>query len=51
MRALDQAVVPPDDGTPPMEVAAYFAETKREEFLSWHAQVTPWETERYLGAY
>ncbi len=51
VRALDQAVVPPDDGTPPMEVAAYFAETKREEFLSWHAQVTPWETERYLGAY
>jgi glutamine synthetase len=26
----------------------YYAETKRQEFLDWHARVSAWETERYL---
>ena len=27
----------------------YFAETKRQEFFDFHAQVTPWEVDRYLA--
>ena len=26
----------------------YYAETKRQEFMDWHARVGDWETERYL---
>jgi glutamine synthetase len=26
----------------------YFASVKRQEFFSFHSQVTPWEVERYL---
>ena len=26
----------------------YYAETKRQEFMEWHARVSDWETERYL---
>lgn len=26
----------------------YYAATKRQEFFEFHAQVTPWEVERYL---
>ncbi len=26
----------------------YYAKVKREEFLSWHAEVTEWEVDRYL---
>lgn len=32
-------------------VAAYYSGLKREEFFTWHSQVSPWETERYLRAY
>lgn len=32
-------------------VADYYAGLKREEFFTWHAQVSPWETERYLRAF
>ncbi|TIC79911.1 type III glutamate--ammonia ligase [Nocardioides sp. GY 10127] len=46
--ALDGAALTHGEGH---RVAAYFAEAKREEFFSWHSQVTPWETERYLSAY
>lgn len=31
-------------------VAAYYVGLKRDEFLAWHAQVSPWEIERYLTA-
>ncbi|WP_033337394.1 type III glutamate--ammonia ligase [Catenuloplanes japonicus] len=31
-------------------VADYFAARKRDEFLTWHNTVTPWETTRYLTA-
>ncbi|WP_043642537.1 type III glutamate--ammonia ligase [Nocardioides alkalitolerans] len=34
-----------------LDVAAYFAHAKREEFFSWHSRVTDWETDRYLTAY
>ncbi len=26
----------------------YYADTKRQEFMDWHARVSVWETERYL---
>ncbi|MGB3482841.1 MAG: type III glutamate--ammonia ligase [Mycobacterium sp.] len=32
-------------------VGAYFANLKREEFFSWHREVTPWEVDRYLQAF
>ncbi|AQA04474.1 type III glutamate--ammonia ligase [Mycobacterium sp. MS1601] len=32
-------------------VAAYFANLKREEFFTWHREVTPWEIDRYLQAF
>jgi glutamine synthetase len=32
-------------------VAGYFADLKREEFYDWHAQVGPWELDRYLTAF
>jgi glutamine synthetase len=32
-------------------VAAYYQHIKREEFLTWHAQVSEWETDRYLTAF
>lgn len=32
-------------------VGAYYAKVKREEFLEWHEQVTPWEVDRYLTAF
>jgi glutamine synthetase len=31
-------------------VADYYLALKREEFLTWHAQVSPWEVERYVSA-
>jgi glutamine synthetase len=33
------------------EVSAYFADLKREEFLDWHATVSPAEVDRYLTAF
>ena len=35
---------------PSAGVAGYYAELKREEFYSWHAQVSDWEVARYLTA-
>ncbi|WP_375478151.1 type III glutamate--ammonia ligase [uncultured Jatrophihabitans sp.] len=35
---------------PAAGVAAYYANLKREEFYTWHNQVTPWEIEHYLTA-
>ncbi|WP_375500518.1 type III glutamate--ammonia ligase [uncultured Jatrophihabitans sp.] len=35
---------------PSAGVAAYYANLKREEFYTWHSQVTPWELEHYLTA-
>ena len=32
-------------------VCAYFADLKREEFLDWHAAVSPAEVDRYLTAF
>ena len=32
-------------------VATYFANLKREEFFTWHREVTPWEIDRYLQAF
>ena len=32
-------------------VSDYYAERKREEFLSWHNEVGPWELDRYLTAF
>jgi glutamine synthetase len=32
-------------------VAAYFAELKREEFFTWHSQVSAWEVDQYLTAF
>jgi glutamine synthetase len=37
-----------DAGDPTSGVADYYAGLKREEFYSWHAQVTGWEVDRYL---
>ena len=37
--------------TPEHPVAAYFADTKEEEFLTWHNTVTDWELRNYLTAY
>jgi len=34
--------------TPDGDYIDYFAKTKREEFLAWHAGVSDWEVERYL---
>ena len=31
-------------------VADYYAELKRDEFFTWHHEVTPWEIEEYLTA-
>jgi glutamine synthetase len=31
-------------------VSEYFATVKREEFLTWHSQVTDWEVKHYLTA-
>lgn len=31
-------------------VSEYFAKVKREEFLTWHSQVTDWEVKHYLTA-
>ncbi len=33
------------------DVAAYFARLKREEFFTWHSQVSAWEVEHYLTAF
>jgi glutamine synthetase len=33
------------------QVAAYYQQVKREEFLAWHAQVSDWEIDRYLTAF
>jgi glutamine synthetase len=32
-------------------VAAYYAQVKRQEFLTWHSQVSSWETDTYLTAF
>ncbi len=32
-------------------VADYFANLKREEFFTWHSQVSPWEIDAYLTAF
>jgi glutamine synthetase len=32
-------------------VAAYFAHLKREEFFTWHSQVSAWEVDQYLTAF
>jgi glutamine synthetase len=32
-------------------VAAYFANLKREEFFTWHSQVSAWEVDQYLTAF
>jgi glutamine synthetase len=32
-------------------VAAYYADIKRHEFLSWHSAVSAWELDRYLTAF
>jgi glutamine synthetase len=32
-------------------VAAYFATLKREEFFTWHSQVSAWEVDHYLTAF
>jgi glutamine synthetase len=37
--------------TPAHQVAEYYRAVKREEFLTWHAQVSDWETDRYLTAF
>jgi glutamine synthetase len=36
---------------PAHQVAEYYREVKRAEFMSWHAQVSDWETDRYLTAF
>jgi glutamine synthetase len=33
------------------QVAGYYGQIKREEFLAWHAQVSAWELDRYLTAF
>jgi glutamine synthetase len=33
------------------DVIDYFVATGREEFLAWHAVVTPWEIDQYLSAF
>ncbi len=33
------------------QVAEYYRQVKQEEFLHWHAQVSDWETDRYLTAF
>jgi glutamine synthetase len=33
------------------DVSRYFAKLKREEFFNWHAEVSQWETDRYLTAF
>jgi glutamine synthetase len=35
---------------PTAGVSAYYAKLKRDEFYSWHSQVSEWEIERYLTA-
>ncbi len=35
---------------PAAGVAGYYANLKREEFYTWHNQVSPWEIEHYLSA-
>jgi glutamine synthetase len=37
--------------SPAHPVAAYYQQIKKEEFLTWHAQVSEWETDRYLTAF
>ena len=32
-------------------VAAYFGQLKREEFFTWHSQVSDWEIDHYLTAF
>jgi glutamine synthetase len=32
-------------------VSAYFANLKREEFFTWHSQVSAWEVDQYLTAF
>ncbi|CAN5374913.1 type III glutamate--ammonia ligase [soil metagenome] len=32
-------------------VSAYFANLKREEFFTWHSQVSAWEVDHYLTAF
>jgi glutamine synthetase len=36
---------------PAHRVSTYYQQVKREEFLAWHAQVSDWETDRYLTAF
>ena len=38
------------DGAGP-GVASYFADLKRQEFFTWHSQVSPWEVDTYLTAF
>jgi glutamine synthetase len=33
------------------QVAEYYRQVKTEEFLTWHSQVSAWETDRYLTAF
>ncbi|ALX03548.1 type III glutamate--ammonia ligase [Aeromicrobium erythreum] len=33
------------------DVARYFADLKREEFFTWHSQVSAWEVDHYLTAF
>ncbi|WP_332643520.1 type III glutamate--ammonia ligase [Aeromicrobium sp.] len=33
------------------DVAAYFANLKREEFFTWHSHVSAWEVDQYLTAF
>ena len=40
-----------DAAGPEHQVSAYYQRVKREEFLTWHAQVSDWETERCLTAF
>ncbi len=37
--------------TPDGDYLDYFVETKRDEVRSSHAEVTPWELDRYLQAF
>ena len=45
-RALTEALDAAGEG-----VAEYFASLKRDEFFTWHSQVSPWEIEAYLTAF
>ncbi|WTW94067.1 type III glutamate--ammonia ligase [Streptomycetaceae bacterium NBC_01309] len=40
-----------DAADPLARVSGYYGRLKREEFMAWHSQVTPWEIDRYLTAF